>query len=234
MSETKRRGENRKLTAEERRFVQEVCRTDDGKPASVTEAYRRAYAIDVPSKRDSTYAARVGKRAAVRAHIQIETARIETALRRKSVGNITEVESQLWTIAKCDETSQRDKISALREIARISSKNDAKPLTPLGREELINRIKLTLGEVLGSPYAAEVSTPLGADASSAPGGLPRGEEASPPASHDQGPIDVPCSESNISNSEPLDSCSRSNPSSSEPSGVTDAVFKEAPHDKLSA
>lgn len=110
------------LTPKERALVNEITRTDAGRPRTKTEAYRRAYDPQGSNQTVTNEASRILKRPKIVAAIEKIEAQIEMDRRRASRGNAQAIQTALWNLA---ETAEResDRINALGKLITLLPKH---------------------------------------------------------------------------------------------------------------
>lgn len=163
------------LTPNERSFVVELLRVDDGKPSGPGEAYERAFGPVKSRSVASSLASRVLGRDCVRNYLDKEKRLRELEARRNARNARGWIERSLRDIA---ETADRpsDRVSALRELRQLIPEGDADDLDTLSRAAVVERIRTLLASQLGVIETHPVS-PVGGGvipAGEHPGGFPGG------------------------------------------------------------
>ena len=142
------------LTLKEGAFVREITRTDADRPASIAEAYRRAYETQGNPTTVRSEASKVFKKKHIQDAIAKVNSKLEIERERKRKSSASAIEAALWREAQ-DADQSRDRISALKALSSlVAPKGAADPTlasTAASKEELIDRIKMILASTLGEP-----------------------------------------------------------------------------------
>ena len=142
------------LTVKEKRFVEEITRTDSDKPSSISEAYRRAYEPKGNMTTSRTEASKVFKRPHIQNAIAKVNSKQELERERKRKSSASAIEAALWREAQGADHS-RDRISALKALSSLvapkGASDPALASSAASNEEIIDRIKMILASTLGEP-----------------------------------------------------------------------------------
>lgn len=146
------------LTPNERSFVVELLRVDEGKPSGPGEAYERAFGPVKSRSVASSLASRVLGRDCVRNYLDKEKRLRELEARRNARNARGWIERSLRDIA---ETAPResDRVSALRELRQLIPDTRGEDLDTLSRADVVERIRGLLASQLGVIEQRVIDTP---------------------------------------------------------------------------
>jgi hypothetical protein len=112
-----------KLTPYERRMVEEMTRTDAGRPRSITEAYCRAYPAKASPITNNNEASKIFNKPHVQAAIAAIEAKLEADRRRASRGNAQAIQTSGWALFNDPEATIDNKINALKLLKSLLPKD---------------------------------------------------------------------------------------------------------------
>jgi hypothetical protein len=141
----------RKLTVNEKEFVQEMTRIDDDRPRSAVEAYTRVYKNNNSRQTSYSEASQILKRSHIQDAIAVIETKIEADRRRASRGNLVSIQMKLWNIVDRKTTSTYEEIAALKTLASLLPKGalESSPNedSAASKAELVERLKQVLSDV---------------------------------------------------------------------------------------
>lgn len=148
----------RKLTLNEKEFVQEMTRIDEDRPRSAVEAYQRTYKNNNSKQTCYSEASQILKRPHIQDAIAVIETRIEADRRRASRGSLVSIQMKLWRIVERKTTSTYEEIAALKTLASLLPKGatESSPNedSAASKAELVERLKQVLSDV---PDAIDVT-----------------------------------------------------------------------------
>ena len=112
-----------KLTPYERRMVEEMTRTDEARPRSITEAYCRAYPAKASPITNNNEASKIFNKPHVQAAIAAIEAKLEADRRRASRGNAQAIQTEAWNLMRHPEATIANKVNTLKVLISLLPKD---------------------------------------------------------------------------------------------------------------